>query len=135
VKEWILGCLSFKNVSGSVDSPALRREGQVYESRLHWQKKIPISCRSKNKSRQFFIRKTGELAKNDHVKSSPERQVKAPYFPPAFFSLLLVFSPECYELTMSTLLFSSYMVDEHQSHAEAIAIRKDWIVVVGSNGK
>ncbi len=42
-----------------------------------------------NKSRQVFIRKTKPLAKNDHVKSSSKRQVKArPFF--IFFRGVLI---------------------------------------------
>src|SRR5438876_167477 len=69
-----------------------RAKGKVYESRLHWQNKIrgSVSCRQKQKVAKSFIRKTEPLAKNDHVKSSAERQVKAQPFQ-IFFRGLLIF--------------------------------------------
>src|SRR6266404_5633534 len=92
-----------------------------------------------NKSRQVFIRKTKPLAKNDHVKSSSKRQVKArPFF--IFFRGVLV-SLLCSRQQMSgasdvdLILVNGniYTVNERQPHAEASAIKKDRIVFVGSN--
>ena len=92
-----------------------------------------------NKSRQVFIRKTKPLAKNDHVKSSSKRQVKArPFF--IFFRGVLI-SLLCSLQQMSgagdvdLILVNGniYTVNERQPHAEASAIKKDRIVFVGSN--
>ncbi|MEY2542181.1 MAG: hypothetical protein QOI22_1783 [Verrucomicrobiota bacterium] len=90
----------------------------------------------KKQGRQFFIRKTGKLAKNDHVKSSPERQVKARHFSAGLFLLIACFLARMSQAEDVDLIFLNgnvYTVDEHQPHAEAIAIKKNRIVFVGSN--
>ena len=92
-----------------------------------------------NKSRQVFIRKTKPLAKNDHVKSSSKRQVKArPFF--TFFRGLLIllfcFLQEMNGADVVDLIFVNgniYTVNERQPRAQAIAIKKDRVVFVGSN--
>jgi hypothetical protein len=73
------------------------------------------------------------MRKDDHVKTSPNRQVKA-------FTILLLFCA----LTLAArgaedadLLLTNgniYTVSEKEPHAEAVAVRKDRIVFVGSNG-
>jgi len=73
------------------------------------------------------------MRKDDHVKTSPNRQVKA-------FTILLLFCA----LTLvargaedADLLLTNgniYTVSEKEPHAEAVAVRKDRIVFVGSNG-
>jgi predicted amidohydrolase YtcJ len=73
------------------------------------------------------------MRKDDHVKTSPNRQVKA-------FTILLLFCA----LTLAAraaedadLLLTNgniYTVNEKQPHAEAVAVRKDRVVFVGSNG-
>jgi predicted amidohydrolase YtcJ len=80
------------------------------------------------------------LAKNDHVKSSSKRQVKArPFF--TFFRGLLIllfcFLQEMNGADVVDLIFVNgniYTVNEHQPRAQAIAIKKDRVVFVGSNG-
>jgi hypothetical protein len=74
---------------------------------LDWQKKIrhSISCRSKNQSRQFFIRTTGELAKPDNVKSSAERQVKERHFYIELFLLFVCFFAEIYRAGVADPIF------------------------------
>jgi predicted amidohydrolase YtcJ len=79
------------------------------------------------------------LAKNDHVKSSSKRQVKArPFFIffRSFLILLFCFLQEMNGADDVDLIFLNgniYTVNERQLHAEAIAIKKDRIVFVGSN--
>src|SRR5712692_2008890 len=81
------------------------------------------------------IQKSGDLAKIDHVKTSPERQVKARI---SFTCTLAFFCGSISQMTAQDvdLIFVNgniYTVNERQPHAEAIALKKDRIVFVGSN--
>jgi predicted amidohydrolase YtcJ len=78
------------------------------------------------------------IGKGDHVKSSPNRQVKAR------ISLVCVLSLFCAVISSMSaaqevdLLFANgniYTVDERQPSAEAIAVKGDRIVFVGSNSE
>src|SRR4029077_13110430 len=85
------------------------------------------------------IRKSAELAKTHHVKTSPERQVKARSAHLSFLCLLAgvpgligqVIAAEDVDLIFVN--GNIYTVNERQAHAEAIAVKKDRIVFVGSN--
>ena len=82
------------------------------------------------------IQKSGELAKTDHVKSSPQRQVKARISFGCALALLCVSVSQMSAADDVDLIFvngSIYTVNEQQPHAEAIAVKKDRIVFVGSN--
>jgi predicted amidohydrolase YtcJ len=86
--------------------------------------------------RQLFIRKTSKLAKNDHVKSSPERQVKARHFSTGFFLFFVCFLARLLRADHVDLVLCNgniHTLVEKQPHAEAIAVRKDRIVFVGSS--
>jgi predicted amidohydrolase YtcJ len=111
---------------------------RVYESGLGGQKKIhrSVSCRSKSQRPILPIRKSGELAKTDHVKTSPQRQVKVRSFHFCFLSFFLVYSQEMSAAEGVDLIFVNgniYTVDEKRPHAEAIAVKGGRIAFVGSN--
>lgn len=80
--------------------------------------------------------KNRRIGKIDNVKTSSERQVKARHF---YIGLFLLFG--CFLAGMSRaenvdLIFVNgniYTVNERQPHAEAIAVKNDRIVFVGSN--
>src|SRR6266700_1118221 len=82
------------------------------------------------------IRKTRELAKIDQVKSSSERQVKArPFLRPAL-ACLCGFAAQMSAGERVDLIFVNgnlYTVNEGQPHAEAVAVKNERIVFVGSN--
>src|ERR1700730_4778933 len=94
----------------------------------------------KTQTAQDFDTENGRLGKTDNVKSSPERQVKAPRLFHIFFRSSLIFLA-CFVRDLSAnedvdLIFLNgniYTVNEKQPHAEAIAVKKDRIVFVGSN--
>jgi predicted amidohydrolase YtcJ len=76
------------------------------------------------------------IGKIDNVKTSPERQVKAPHFSIGLFLLFVCFFPGIARAGDVELIFLNgnvYTVSEKQPHAEAIAVKKDRIVFVGSN--
>ena len=93
-----------------------------------------------NSNGQDFDTENGRLGKTDNVKSSSERQVKAPRLFHIFFRSSLIFLA-CFVRDLSAnedvdLIFLNgniYTVNEKQPHAEAIAVKKDRIVFVGSN--
>ena len=72
------------------------------------------------------------MRKDDHVKTSPNRQVKA-------FTILLLFcalnlaARADDDVDLLLVNGNVYTVNEKQPHAEAVAVRKDRIVFVGSN--
>jgi predicted amidohydrolase YtcJ len=72
------------------------------------------------------------MRKDDHVKTSPNRQVKA-------FTILFLFCAlnlaalAANDVDLLLVNGNVYTVNERQPHAEAIAVRKDRIVFVGSN--
>src|SRR6266404_4035576 len=82
------------------------------------------------------IQKSGGLAKTDHVKSSPQRQVKARI---SFGCALALFCASVSQMSAAEdadLIFVNgnvYTVNDKQPHAEAIAVKKDRILFVGSN--
>ena len=82
------------------------------------------------------IQKSGGLAKTDHVKSSPYRQVKARI---SFGCALALFCASMSQMSAAEdadLIFVNgnvYTVNDKQPHAEAIAVKKDRIAFVGSN--
>jgi predicted amidohydrolase YtcJ len=93
----------------------------------------------KMKSRQVFIRKTETMAKNDHVKSLSERQVKARPLRTFFRSLLIFLFCSLHRMNAADdvdLIFVNgnvHTVNDKQPHAEAIGVKKDRIVFVGSS--
>jgi predicted amidohydrolase YtcJ len=76
------------------------------------------------------------IGKNDQVKTSPHRQVKARI---SFACVLALFCASISRVIAAEdvdLIFVNgniYTVNERQPHAEAIAVKKDRIVFVGSN--
>jgi predicted amidohydrolase YtcJ len=84
------------------------------------------------------IRKPGELAKIDNVKNSQERQVKErrPLFAKTYlFTLFCCFGCVAMSAEDPDLILVNgnfYTVSERQPQAEAVAVRKDRIVFVGS---
>ena len=123
---------------GNFDVNCLPR---LYESELHGQKKIrrTIACVSKTQTAKTSDTENRRIGKIDNVKSSPERQVKArPLFTIAGYGLALLYcsARDVIAAKMSILSFVNgniYTVNEHQPHAEAIAVKNDRIVFVGSN--
>src|SRR5260370_14700390 len=112
---------------GKVEVNCLPESTQrVYESGLGGQKKIhrSVSCRSKSQRPILPIRKSGELAKTDHVKTSPQRQVKVRSFHFCFSSgvfFLLFSSQQMNAAAAVDLIFVNgniYTVDEKRPHAE-----------------
>jgi predicted amidohydrolase YtcJ len=82
------------------------------------------------------IQKSGGLAKTDHVKSSPQRQVKARISFGCAFALFCASVSQVSAAEDVDLIFVNgnvYTVNDKQPHAEAIAVKKDRIVFVGSN--
>ena len=75
------------------------------------------------------------IGKGDHVKTSPNRQVKALVRFAVLFSLWALNSPARAAEDVDLLLANGniYTVKEKQSHAEAIAVKGARIVFVGSN--
>jgi predicted amidohydrolase YtcJ len=76
------------------------------------------------------------IGKADHVKTSGKRQVKARI---SFVCILALFGSSIFQIhaaeDVDLLLFNGnvYTVNEKLPHAEAIAVKKDRIVFVGSN--
>jgi predicted amidohydrolase YtcJ len=93
-----------------------------------------------NSNGQDFDTENRENGKTDNVKSSPERQVKAPRLSYIFFRSLLIFLA-CFvrdataneDVDLIFLNGNIYTVNDRQPHAEAVAVKKDRIVFVGSN--
>ncbi len=82
------------------------------------------------------IQKTGELAKIDNVKTSPERQVKARHFLGAVIACLCGAAVQMSAGEDADLIFVNgniYTVNERQLHAEAVAVKNERIAFVGSN--
>jgi predicted amidohydrolase YtcJ len=82
--------------------------------------------------------KNRENGKIHNVKSSRERQVKAQVRPIVLSALVLLSCSICREIAAEDvdLIFVNgnvYTVNEHQPHAQAIGVKKDRIVFVGSN--
>src|SRR5712692_11930681 len=82
------------------------------------------------------IPKSGGLAKTDHVKSSPQRQVKARISFGCALALFCASMPQMSAAEDADLILVNgnvYTVNDKQPHAEAIAVKKDRILFVGSN--
>ena len=78
------------------------------------------------------------IGKIDNVKTSPERQVKAPHFSIGLFLLFVCFFTGIVRADDIDLIFLNgniYTVSENRPHAEALAVKKDRIVFVGSNAE
>ena len=73
------------------------------------------------------------IGKGDHVKTSPNRQVKAFAILFLFCALNLAVNAAQDDVDLLLLNGNVYTVNEKQSHAEAIGVKKDRIVFVGSN--
>jgi predicted amidohydrolase YtcJ len=79
---------------------------------------------------------TEKYGKADHVKTSPQRQVKARI---SFSCVLALFCAPSLQISVAEdadLIFVNgnvYTVNDKQPHAEAIAVKKDRIAFVGSN--
>lgn len=76
------------------------------------------------------------IGKIDNVKTSPERQVKAPHFSISLFLLFICFFVGAVRADDVDLIFLNgniYTVSENQPQAEAIGVKKDRIAFVGSN--
>jgi predicted amidohydrolase YtcJ len=73
------------------------------------------------------------VGKGDHVKTSPNRQVKAFAILFLFCALNLAVNAAQDDVDLLLLNGNVYTVNEKQSHAEAIGVKKDRIVFVGSN--
>jgi predicted amidohydrolase YtcJ len=97
------------------------------------QKKIHVHV-GQNQAANFFD--TEKYGKADHVKTSPERQVKARIFFSCALALLCVSISQMSAAEDADLIFVNgnvYTVNDKQLHAEAIAVKKDRIAFVGSN--
>jgi predicted amidohydrolase YtcJ len=95
-----------------------------------------ISFRLKTGRRHLFDTKKSSSGKTDHVKTSTKRQVKAFILPGCILLAVCVSLGEAAAPEEVDLLFvggNIYTVDEKQPQAEAIAIKNDRIVFVGSN--
>src|ERR1022692_3367024 len=95
---------------------------------LDLKSEVAHSCDTEN-------RKSGKI---DNVKSSRERQVKAQRRPIVLCALVLLSCGTCREIAAGDvdLIFVNgnvYTANERQPHAQAIGVRKDRIVFVGSN--
>jgi predicted amidohydrolase YtcJ len=73
------------------------------------------------------------IGKGDHVKTSPNRQVKAFAILFLFCALNLAVNAAQDDVDLLLLNGNVYTVNEKQPRAEAIGVKKDWIVFVGSN--
>ena len=114
--------------------------GQLYESRLHWQRKfVDRHLVYENLGGSPFRYGKPQNHKPDNLKTSPKRQVKAQISHSTFRSTLLFLS-----LLLQTVNAAEYAdfifangnihtVNERQRHAEAVAVKGQRIVFVGSN--
>ena len=76
------------------------------------------------------------IGKTDHVKTSPQRQVKVRSFHFCFLFFFLLSSQQMSAAEAVDLIFVNgniYTVDEKRPHAEAIAVKGGRIAFVGSN--
>ena len=114
--------------------------GQLYESRLHWQRKfVDRDLAHENlggSPLQYGKPQNYEL---HHVKTSPTRQVKAQISHGMLRSILLFLSFSLQAVNAAEhadFIFVNgniYTVNERQRHAEAVAVKGQRIVFVGSN--
>jgi len=113
-------------------------KSKVYESNRRWQRKIrrSNSFRYKSNATSSSDTEKGRIGKIDNVKTSPERQVKARYFYIGFFGLFVCFFTGNVRAGGVDLVFVNgniYTGNEHQPQAEALAVKNQRIVFVGSN--
>src|SRR2546421_12011069 len=86
--------------------------------------------------RQLFRYGKVAVSQNDHVKTSGKRQVKARISLACVLALLgPILQLRAAEEQVDLILFNGniYTVNEKTPHAEAVAVKKDRIVFVGSN--
>src|SRR5712691_10818375 len=90
----------------------------------------------KTQTANSFDTEKWRIGKTDHVKSSPQRQVKARISFGCALALFCASMPQMSAAEDADLIFVNgnvYTVNDKQPHAEAIAVKKDRILFVGSN--
>jgi hypothetical protein len=115
------------------------QRGQLYESRLHWQRKfVDRHLAHDNLAAPFRYGKPQNYGP-DNVKTSPKRQVKAQISHDTlrrilfFLSFLLRTVNAADEANLIFVNGNVHTVSERQRHAEAVAVKSQRIVFVGSN--
>jgi predicted amidohydrolase YtcJ len=129
-----LGCASFRRQTDWVDYSSAGK-AKVYKEGGDWQNKIHVYFRTKSKTANPSLRKTYDLAKTDIVKTFSRRQVKATFFRSGliFFFFLLRIANGAQDADLILLNGNIYTVSDRQPHAEAVAVKDQRIIFVGSN--